>query len=109
MLRSLVVLAFLGLVVAGCPDTWIQIGDNCYKVSPERMNWYSAQEVKVYLYILTIPKICHISLQYCIAEGGFLIEINDEDEQVSSCYKKSIQFQISKINFKNTRLPCSAS
>ena len=28
-----------------CPDLWIQLNDNCYKVSPNPMNWYSAQEV----------------------------------------------------------------
>ncbi len=60
MLRSLVVLTFIGLV-AGCPDTWIQIGDNCYKVSPERMNWYSAQEVCISGKSISIHSTNHLS------------------------------------------------
>ncbi len=44
MIKYLVVLLFLEIATS-CPDLWIQLNDNCYKVSPNPMNWYSAQEV----------------------------------------------------------------
>ncbi len=38
-------LLLLGRSAAVCPDSWTQISDRCYKVFPEPVNWYSAQEV----------------------------------------------------------------
>ncbi len=46
-LLPLLLLLFLGRPAASsCPDYWTQINSNCYKISPDRLNWYAAQEVK---------------------------------------------------------------
>ena len=49
-----------------CPTTpgipWTDLGDYCYHVSKEAMNWANAQE-------------------YCWGNGGYLAEIMSEDEE----------------------------
>ncbi len=38
--------SFLDLTSAVCPDLWISVAANCYKVSPDPMTWHQAHEVK---------------------------------------------------------------
>merc|ERR1712219_4534 len=48
----------------GCPEGWTLIGDECYRISQDNMNWFQAQE-------------------YCWGNNGFLAEIKTEKQQSS--------------------------
>ena len=83
-LLPLLLLLFLGRPAASsCPDYWTQINSNCYKISPDRLNWYAAQEVNGTPLRQNYFELTKLSIfKYCGSEGGYLAEINDEDEQV---------------------------
>ena len=44
---NLIPLLFLVLSVTACPDGWISGGASCYFMSPESMNFLTAQQVKI--------------------------------------------------------------
>ena len=46
-MKSLLSLTFFILSVSACPDGWISAGGSCYFMSPENMNWETAQQVKI--------------------------------------------------------------
>ena len=47
-MKSLVSLTFLILSVSSCPEGWISGGGSCYFMSPENMNFLTAQQVKIW-------------------------------------------------------------
>ena len=46
-MKSLISLTCLILSVSSCPDGWISAGGSCYFMSPEKMNFLTAQEVNI--------------------------------------------------------------
>ncbi len=48
VVKHLFTLSFIAMfsnVALACPDLWIALGDRCYLVSPDNMDWYAAQQV----------------------------------------------------------------
>ena len=46
-MKSLISLSCLILSVSSCPDGWISAGSSCYHMSPEKMNFITAQKVNI--------------------------------------------------------------
>ena len=46
MRHFLVVSALLAPTLGACPSLWTPVGNECYKVSLDPMNWYAAEQVR---------------------------------------------------------------
>ncbi len=93
---SLVLLFLLSSTLTeACPDGWVRTNGRCYKVTEDSMNWAAARQVRanqVGRYFMLVFFTWHhhthpvnidlFLLQYCGSAGGYLVEVNDEDEQV---------------------------
>merc|ERR1711951_321981 len=55
-------LAFMSVEAHSCPEGWTLIGDQCYQISQNGMDWYQAQE-------------------YCCGKNGALAEVKTEKQQ----------------------------
>ncbi len=79
-------------LVVACPDLWIQVNDHCYLTSTDSLDWYESQQVglhecqnlTVHMGKFIIIIIIFYLSQFCADQGGYLIEINDDDEQVNT-------------------------
>ena len=60
-----------------CPDDagWFPAAGSCYLMSPYKMNWYKAQEVKCQF----LKHKLGWSLQFCWEHGGYLAEIKTSE------------------------------
>jgi len=67
MIWKIIFLTFLYVQVQSCPtggeSFWVELGEFCYSVSREPVDWGTAQE-------------------YCWSEGGYLAEILDVQEEI---------------------------
>ncbi len=77
-------LLFSGSTLTGCPDGWTPAQGSCYRITDRPMNWHAARQVGdqqvSYINILTQNSSC---CQDCGLQGGYLAEVQSEDEQVS--------------------------
>ena len=79
-MKSLISLTCLILSVSSCPDGWISAGGSCYFMSPEKMNFLTAQEVNI-LRINCVVFFISDSVQFCWEQGGYLAEVTSAEEQ----------------------------
>ncbi len=87
--------------VHSCDDGWIAMGASCYKTSPDPLTWFQAEQVFLQHFNLVQTIGYQLSFfQYCRLEGSYLIEINDEYEQVKLVHSIScaIMGQIQNIH-----------
>ena len=88
MFVSIFFFTFL-LYVNSCPSqhtgdrAWTDLGDSCYSISKQPMNWAVAQEVTTDdYYILMFFLFIVIFFKYCWNQGGYLAEITTAEEEM---------------------------
>ena len=73
----------LALSVDCCPTggdtTWVELGDSCYSISREPMDWGTAQEVGLnFRFMFNFEN----DFQFCWEQGGYLAEIMSAQEEI---------------------------
>merc|ERR1711874_874091 len=64
LLSTVTLFTTLALAQARCPDSWWNFGNSCYHNSGAAMNWHDARK-------------------YCLGIGGYLVEIDSEEEETA--------------------------
>ena len=59
----------------------IHVGESCYQLSSEGMNWFSAQEVGWHKWVTGTLSVA--LLQFCWERGGYLAELQSSEEESS--------------------------
>ena len=65
-------------------EGWVRVGEDWYMVSSDPMNWYEAQEVRIYfIYCFVLRGILSV-FQYCWNHGGYLAEFLTSEQELQA-------------------------